>query len=457
MTESRNRRLPASRPARLAFWLVAVATLVNFNHLANMTVGTGWFITIGLTLCCVFLCLIVRIPLRQALGIPGFLIVATLISYLLIGLSVAFVNGDAWYATDRGRIPFYVGLAVLVIVATALGASEVLRRVGVERLLKGIAAILAVTCILILATPLLVDYLYVFPSRLSSLLYQASSRFMGTFTTPTMASTVGCYAVVTILSLSSSGRNKKFAGLALILACAAVIMTFSRTGIITLALIFLFFLKIWVSNLLLKRTSSVGLAIVPVAGVVVLTIVNLEYLPVKADQLTHLMWFVNYEDSSLGMNDRFALWPLALSEIAESPLLGHGITRFHQIGGALICQLELPCGSHNAYLMLWGEAGIIPLTLFLTFIGLLLQTSMTLPKSIATNTITGWTLVFATACMARDGVPYFVWSAFILGLSCALAAHVQREARGRRSGRTLETRPASARTAPPDSAPSITG
>ena len=458
MTESRNRRMPASRPARLAFWLVAVATLVNFNHLANMTVGTGWFITIGLTLCCVFLCLIVRIPLRQALGLPGFLIVATLISYLLIGLSVELVTDTVWYSTDY-TLPLRSGLATLIVVATALGSSAELRRVGVERLLKVILTILAVTCILILATPLLVDHLYTLPLHLRDVSYIASFRFIGTFANPNMAGTVGCYTVALALSLLGSGRYGKFSMLALFLSSAAVILTLSRTALLTLILILLFFLGPLGLNLRPKQAfRRIWLAVALLVGGVVLLGVNLEHLPVQEEQLHRLMWIFTGDLNDDSM--RFKLWLYGLSQIAESPLFGHGLTRFHTMEGSLICrpELDILCGVHNSYLMLWGEAGIIPLTLFLLFFSrLLLWTYLTLPNSVAANTVASWTLVFAVACMSSDYEVYSVWSAFIVGLSCALVMHAARESRGRRSGRTLETRPASAWTVPPDSAPSITG
>ena len=444
ITESRNRRLSAPRPARLAFWLVAVATLVNFNHLANMTVGTGWFITIGLTLCCVFLCLLVRIPLRQALGLPGFLIVATLISYLLIGLSVAFVTDTVWYSTDY-TLPLRVGLAPLIVVATALGSSAALRRVGVERLLKVILAILAVTCILILATPLLVDHLYTLPLHLRDVSEIASFRFIGTFANPNIAGTVGCYTVALALSLLGSGRYGKFSMLALFLSSAAVILTFSRTALLTLILILLFFLGPLGLNLRLKQAfRRIWLAAVLIVGGVVLLGVNLEHLPVQEKQLHRLMWIFTGDPDDEPM--RFKLWLYGLSQIAESPLFGHGLTRFHAMEGSLICRLDAPCGVHNSYLMLWGEAGIIPLTLFLLFFSrLLLWTYLTLPNSVAANTVASWTLVFAVACMSSDNEVYSVWNAFILGLSCALAMHAARESRrgldggGRRDRHPLRT------------------
>ena len=168
-------------------------------------------------------------------------------------------------------------------------------------------------------------------------------------------------------------------------------------------------------------------------------------------QLRRLMWIANIGDSG---DLRWSLWSLGLSQISESPFFGHGITHLHRLEAAPVCQRGTICGVHNSYLMLWGEAGIIPLILLLLFIGSLLWTCWTRPGSVSSNAVAGSTLVFAVACMTADGELYSVRSASLIGLSCAMAVS---EVRGRRPGRTLQTRPASARMAAPDSAPSITG
>lgn len=460
-----NRRSSVSRPVRFAFWLLAVATLTNWNHLANMTVGRGTYVNLGLALCCVFLFLVVRLPLRRALGIPGFLIVAALISYLIIGLSVALITDFAWYSINA-TLPFHVGLAVLIIVATALGASALLRRIGVERLLKGILAILAVTCILILATPLLVKYLYSPPSHFWDVLLTASTRFIGTYTTPTIAGIVACYAAGLGLVFLDSGRYRTFAGLVVILSGTACLLTFSRMVFLTYALLLLLFLWFSTFNLYRKRTFlGVTLAIAFVA-VFSLSISNMEHLlALSPGRFNRLMTIRTFDfRGNYVYNIRPELWSLGWSQITESPLFGHGLTRFHQLEGAPHCRLiEVTCGVHNTYLGLWGEAGIIPLSLFLLFIGSLLWKRLTLPRSLAMDAVAVLTFVFAVESMATDGAVYFFWHAFILGLSCAMAAHATRESRGWRSGQTLETPPAclrgpaSAQTKSRGTAPSATG
>ena len=427
METAEPRPLPLS--TRFAFWSVAVLLLINVNHFLHMTVGTGRLATLALAACCTFLCLVIRSPLRQVLGLPGFMLLAALASYLFIGLSAALVTEAIWYAMDPA-FPLRIGFAALIVVATALGAFVTSRRVGVDRLLKGVLVILSITCALILATPLLLEHIYTMPFRFADRQFQALYRYMGTFTSPTLAGTACCYTVVLALSFLKNSRHRTYPIVGLILGIAGGILTLSRTAIVTLGVIFVLFL--WLSRPRSRQNQSFvpRQGILLGTGILSLLFVGLLNTP-HGEYFERLLWSVNID----GAKDvRFQqIWPIALSQIAESPVFGHGLMRFHFLEGAPLCRLGLVCGSHNSYLMLWGEAGIIPLLLFLLGIGLLLSTSLTLPQSLATNVVTGWTVVFALACVARDGVPYFSWHNFILGLSCALAMQARRESQGLRS------------------------
>ena len=186
-----------SRLVMSVFWLVAIATQINFNHVSNMIVGTGWFVTLGLALCGAFLVLAVRVPFRRALGPPGYLVAAALTSYVVIGSAVMLVTDAAWHLNDY-RLPLHAGLAVLMIVASALGASVVMRRIGIERLLARVLVIKAVVCILILVSPWLLKSYQSLPEYYLSI---AEERFLGTFSSPNIAGVAACQAVVLALSL----------------------------------------------------------------------------------------------------------------------------------------------------------------------------------------------------------------------------------------------------------------
>ena len=424
------------------FWLVAIATQININHVSNMVVGTGWFVNLGLVLCSIFLVLSVRTPLRRTLGLPGYLIVAALVSYLVIGGGMILVTNSEW-RMENHRLPLAVCFAIFVIVASALGASAVLRRFGIEYLLARILVIKAIVCILILANPLMVEYLYhAIPEYYRGV---SSTRFSGPFYGPNHAGPAACQAVALSLSLLSS-RHRGFAFLVAILGSAAVILTFSRAAILILVLVFLFFLwsRIPSRYTQLRTSAALWLVSIVVIGSVVLILINLKHLPFEDAQISRLEWIVNPTKSG-PYASRFYIWPLSVSYIAESPVLGHGLSQFHHVEGAPVCHGgptndHIPCGTHSTYLLLLGEAGIIPLIFFVLFIGSLFRAYLTLPKSMAIATVTGWTIILAMESMFSDDVPFHPWNAFIIGLSCALVMHVIRGSRERSTKGMLEAR-----------------
>ena len=441
---------PVSRPVRFAFWLAAILILLNLNHASNLVAGTGLPFTVGLALCCAFLCLTVRVPARRALGAPGFLIVAALAFYLLIGVGVLILTGEGLHTTDY-TLPGRPALAILIIVAAALGASAILQRVEAEWLLIRILAILAAACILILISPWLDEFYSLSNPQLTVAMHaRAGGRFIGFFSSPNDASIIACYATALALSLLFGDRYRTFAAPAALLGSVAAFLTFTRTGFVVLAVLFLFFLGISLSRLRRKRTFSVWpLAMtVLITGGGVLSIVNFEYFAeyfvIKESQINRLNWrhaVANFDGS------RFSLWSLGLSQIAESPLFGRGITHFHFLETASRCQHPLtPCGVHSTYLMLWGEAGILPPSLLLLFMGSMLWSWWKLPKSVAACACAGCTIVFSVACLGVDGVPYFIGPSFLTGVSCAMMAQAVRESRGPRPGQALQTPPASVRT-----------
>ena len=82
-------------------------------------------------------------------------------------------------------------------------------------------------------------------------------------------------------------------------------------------------------------------------------------------------------------SDKRLLWRLGFEKAMEAPIFGHGLGKLTYMDGAPIGHHGRPTGSHNLYLILLGEAGIVPLLAFVSAIVLLLRAQWDAPRSVA--------------------------------------------------------------------------
>ena len=117
--------------------------------------------------------------------------------------------------------------------------------------------------------------------------------------------------------------------------------------------------------------------------------------------------------------DRPLLWRLGFEKAMEAPLFGHGLGALAYMEGAPIGHHGRPLGPHNLYLTLLGEAGIVPLLLFVSALVLLLRAQWGAPGSLARDATVAGIIVIALYGMAFQhllGVGVFM---FLAGLSVA--------------------------------------
>ncbi len=401
-------RRPSNPSVRFVFWLTAAMLLLNIGAIPELTglEALQWAIAFVLAPSYLFLAnLAFRVPLQRTLGAPGFLIVGTLVSCIVIGSIMA--TGGGSYPLEY--ILKYSGISV-VIVATAVGGSLVLHQTGVEGLAKGLLCILGVTCILILASPWLHDLWTFLPDR-------AAGRFSGVFQDPNDAGYMGCLTLTLALALIAVRRHRKLAGTVLVLSVTATILSNSRTAIVSLGLISLFFLL-----LSLRRSFIVWLFFTGTVGVVALTVSVSDRVPFFSQRESDRI--LSIVESGVS-RERLFLWRIGLQRMAESPILGNGLGTFSIMEGTALgdCNTRSgQCGVHNTYLLLLGEAGIVPLALFLLFLGSLLWRRLGGGHSLAADIAAGWTLTLAVYAMTFHHMLGIMRYGFVIGLSCTLAA-----------------------------------
>ena len=118
--------------------------------------------------------------------------------------------------------------------------------------------------------------------------------------------------------------------------------------------------------------------------------------------------------------DRSLLWRLGFEKAMEAPFFGHGLGALEYMDGAPTGHHGMPLGVHNLYLTLLGEAGIVPLLLFVSAIVLLLRPHWAAPKSLARDATVAGAFVIALYCMSFQhllGIGAFM---FLAGLSVAI-------------------------------------
>ena len=120
-----------------------------------------------------------------------------------------------------------------------------------------------------------------------------------------------------------------------------------------------------------------------------------------------------------GAADRLLLWKLSIEKAMDAPFLGHGFRALEFMDGAPIGNDGRPLGPHNLYLTLLGEAGIIPLLLFVSAIVLLLRAQWAAPKSVAQDATIACVVVIALYSMTFQHLLGLGAFMFLAGVSVA--------------------------------------
>ncbi len=120
------------------------------------------------------------------------------------------------------------------------------------------------------------------------------------------------------------------------------------------------------------------------------------------------------------VGDRPLLWRLGFRKAMEAPVFGHGLGALKHLDGAPITQSGVLPDPHNLYITLLGEAGIVPLLLFLSAIVLLLRAQWGAPQSPARDATVAWVIVIALYNMTFSDLLGLKAFMFLAGLSVAI-------------------------------------
>lgn len=406
---------PVERPVVWAFWTLCVVSLCGLHEVAVMWLGIERALSPVMLLCClVMLSGLLWVRPLEALGGSGMLLMAALVSYVGIGTVVAFAGGIEWRTDALWYLRRYT-TSMLVVSAVAVGARIVLERIGGERTLAAIMAILTASCALMIASPWL---LLVFPNAPTD----GQFRYFGPFQNPNEAGFVACLAVVCAFSCLRAGRFTLMACGSLFVAVSALIGTFSRTAFVVLPV--LVGGAIVVMRGAEWRRFAVGVVVVLWIAAGTLADVNAGLL--TGQQIARLGSLLVMVES-LSVDDitfagRLTLWRIGGELALESPVYGHGLGRFHALEEAWYDEEGVLLGVHNQYLTLLGEAGVVPLLFFVLFLAGMLKLGTRRGKDVAiTGAASGWAVVILITGLTAHSLLLARTATFILGVGCAAA------------------------------------
>ena len=187
-------------------------------------------------------------------------------------------------------------------------------------------------------------------------------RISGFFANPNELGLMINFAISMTLFYILKKQSLKYIVFYFVLLYASV-YTFSKASIITSLLItflFLFYISLSKSHLVLRYKVYV---ISIISAVVIMWFSESIMSNWSIDQvhrITQTFRLLNGEIDSESTTGRSGLYQYGIQKIKSNPLIGYGIGTFSRFK-----EYELGIGSHNAFLLIIGEAGAIPFIFFL--------------------------------------------------------------------------------------------
>ena len=335
--------------------------------------------------------------------------------YLAVGGIVGYAKGLHLGPDFHFHLSAYFK-SIVVISASALGSSLLLRRVGVERLLSAILILMTVCCVAIAVSPLF-GYAYLVAPDTSAV------RLSGSFVNPNQAGFFGCLTLVLALSLLSFHVNRKMAYIGLTLSTIVAVGSFSRAAILIVIIVYAWFLA---SSFIVRREIAKWFVGIIIIVGIAWAATDLKFVNLHGQQLHRLKSilsvFSQEQRSDSSWSKRALLLELSIEEVLHSPLVGNGLGTLHSLQEApYINSQGKPQGAHNQYLVIAGESGMVPLLLFLVFFFSVLRGPRAASRSLTTATVAGWSLVLALYLLTSHSALTLRSCNFLIGLACAMS------------------------------------
>lgn len=222
--------------------------------------------------------------------------------------------------------------------------------------------ILLISCVLVIASNVLKPYEVVAIHSYGN--FEEADRASGFFGNPNEAAMAALYCIVLIMCFPACIPIWQIVECAI--AITALMMTFSKTGILTLCLLFV----IHISTIRSAVFALFVLLMVTVAAMLLWEVVEQNMLSLSQNQHARLLDVLNLASGDINSRSttgRNFLFEIGALKAIEALPWGVGIGQFHSLEGGVRSYTGRWLGIHNTYLMLIGESGIFPFILFIVF------------------------------------------------------------------------------------------
>lgn len=335
----------------LAIPLTLILAL-NLNGVFNLWIGVNqafsgaiFFLSVALTL---------NVAKRELRVTPELLFFIVSITLYLVFGTIYYSHLDSVNQPERYLRAYASSLLVVfalsIYLASLSGTERFFQYLGFVRILMLVAAFS------VLFSPLL--YLVYANPPLS-----AGYRMGGFFANPNEAAMVGLMAFILIIGMPF--KSKVVQSFAVLASAVAVVLTFSKTGILLLLLFVVLYVflyaRLW-GRVFLSVLIVFSLSFFIDPSLVLHSILNNTFFELDQSQQSRVRVMFSVitgdlsEDISTG---RSFLWGFALNKVLDTLPSGSGLGSMHHMVGGLE-EFGVWQGAHNALLMMIGESGFVP-------------------------------------------------------------------------------------------------
>ncbi|WP_147282393.1 O-antigen ligase family protein [Microvirga subterranea] len=391
---------------------------LNLNGAFLLFFGTEAFLSPLILLITIIMC--VRYARASYVTASYALFVSTVGSYLFFGSLAGLLASSLQtrYITSYG--------ATLILVSAIYFWLASMREAELRRVLNILKNILFISCILVVLSDALRPFQVApeIPGLDAEQIMQgveSADRASGLFENPNEAAMIALYCIVLVAALPSRTPLVRIVQGAV--AVLALVMTFSKTGMLVLMLL---------TGLFLFTRRSFGTLILSGLGIVaafsVLWFVfNNDLLNLSWEQRERLSDVLNLaggEFNTRSTTGRNVLFEFGFEKIKGNLPWGSGLGEFHAMEGGIRkisggIELNEWLGIHNTYLMILGEAGIVPLLMLGGFLASVLARGV---RSSHRTIIVGFTIVLMADMLVGHHVLLLRFANVVIAVILALAA-----------------------------------